>query len=162
MGNTLVETQLSVAQTRSIIDDLYLRLRSGWDVDTSHSSCRSIAGPGSPVGQCYVSSMVVAEFLARLGIEASIVRGTVYCHERVIISDHGWVEFSLDDQWWICDLTLGQVMGLSKISMIPRRLTEVDYVSRDRRTLSSVTNLDVWSRFWILSSRVFMREAVDA
>lgn len=145
----------------SMIEDLYLRLRRSWDIDTAHKSCYGSARRESSKGQCYVSAMVVAHVLDSVGINATITRGTVYSQDKLLIADHGWVEFIFDREQWVCDLTLDQAKGMSPILMMPMNSVEIDYRAIDYRSIAAVTNIDVLSRFWILSSRVFAYEVVS-
>lgn len=145
----------------STIEDLYLRLQRSWNIDTAHKSCYGSARRGSPRGQCYVSAMAVAHALNNVGINATIARGRVYSQDELLIADHGWVEFVFNYEQWVCDPTLDQAEGMTPILMMPMNSVEIDYQATDYRSLAAVTNIDVLSRFWILSSRVFACEVMS-
>jgi len=105
--------------------------------------------------------MAVAHALDNVGINATIARGAVYSQDELLMADHGWVEFFFDCEQWICDLTLDQAEGIAPILMMPMHSVKIDFRAIDYRSLAEVTNIDVLSRFWILSSKVLAYEVVS-
>lgn len=137
---------------------LFEAASGAWDVDTSHASCISLAGAGLPHGQCYVTSMLIADHLMRFQPHVSnvvISRGRVRrsTDSKCLIEDHGWVEFILHGNRYLCDFTLHQSAECDPIILAKRNDVTIEYSAQDVRSLSEVSNLDVWVRYWILSTR---------
>ncbi len=128
-----------------------------WGADTAHSSSAGLSGLGLPVGQCYVTSMLVCEHTTPpRGIDGPFLcRGSVYKvgSDRPLIDDHGWVEWQSRDCTYITDLTLSQVAGFQPIVLRRLASTGMDYRLRDCRKLPQVVSDDAWTRYFRLSAR---------
>lgn len=127
-----------------------------WDSDSAHSSCAQTAGPRKPDGQCYVTAMLVAEFVALPRIATPLIcRGSVHLRgsDKPLLEDHGWVEWIIQGRTYLTDLTIHQVSGLDPILLSPSRRISLDYHIGDRRRLEEVVNEDAWMRYFRLSRR---------
>lgn len=154
MANVLANPKTRLGYIYSSIEEILCQLQRAWDSETCHASCRHISQPGSPAGQCYVSSMCVARLLERFGIQAQINRGSVYSEYECLIEDHGWVEFFYCGQAWVSDVTLHQLSGHSYVIMDLKSTQGDVYKISESRTLAGINNEDVLFRYTLLTSRL--------
>lgn len=153
-ANILVSPKTRPEYVYSLIEEMLSQLQCAWDSDTCHASCKHASRPGSPVGQCYVSSMCIAQLLENFGIRTQINRGAVYSEYECLIEDHGWVEFFYHGQSWISDVTLHQLSGYSYIIMDLKSASGNIYKVSESRALANIDNEDVLFRHAILTSRL--------
>ncbi len=140
-----------------------------WGADTSHAS---VAGKyeGRPrsSGQCYVTSMYIAERLGRLLPEVPVFigRGCVIRDGITLLNNHGWLYCRpLGSGWLVLDITLDQAGPFEEVYINSACSQEeqgvIEYIPRDWRGLGDVTDLDVWSRLFILTTRAHATKALS-
>lgn len=148
-----------ICRAEGLARDLREFLENAWGADTAHPSRAGSLVPSA--GQCYVSTMALAEQLADEPYvdRVDIVRGSVTSLlGTVLIGDHSWAEiqFVEDEGSGICiDLTLDQAGCFPKVVVF--RDTEgapARYQAHTACTLSGVKNEGVWLRYFTLTGRL--------
>jgi hypothetical protein len=133
------------------------QLARSWSFDTAYpgSLTESHWFPGNPQGQCGVSSVWLAEVLAR---EYSIA--SIFCRGSLVfdgentedLSDHCWLEINgRPGDGLILDLTCDQARGFDRqiVFDAKARLESdgVHYISSERVATSDLPSNPVWPRY---------------
>jgi hypothetical protein len=135
-------------------------LSRAWGVDTVYpeTSTRSSWIPGTPHGQCGVSSAWLAEFLHR-----QFLMSSTFCEGSLLFSnnqaenvlDHCWLELNGSaDEELVLDLTCDQAQGFDRPIIFHAR-TDLDrqgvrYIPRERLSISDLPDSPVWPRYQTL------------
>jgi hypothetical protein len=139
-------------------------LSRAWGVDTVYpeSSTRSSWIPGTPHGQCGVSSAWLAEILHH-----QFLMSSTFCEGSLIFSnnqaenvlDHCWLELNgLAGEELVLDLTCDQAQGFDRAIVLDAK-THLDrqgvrYIRRDWLSTSDLPNSPVWPRYQTLRRKL--------
>ena len=132
------------------------RLAESWSPDTAYpgSVTPSRWFAGNPQGQCGVSSVWLAEELAR---EYSIT--STFCLGSLIFDDaqaedllhHCWLEIPTEPEELVLDLTCDQARGFDREIVFDSKSdldrAHIYYISRDRVDISDLPSDPVWPRY---------------
>lgn len=147
----------SMLALRSALPEFRVLLAGSWRPDTAYpdSVADSLWFDGNPRGQCGVSSVWLAEELAR---QCSIL--TTFCRGSLIVDDdqaedlpdHCWLEISAEPrEELVLDLTCDQARGFDRkiVFDVKRDLdrARIHYLSRDRIDVADLPNSPVWLRY---------------
>jgi hypothetical protein len=144
---------------RPALNTFRARLAESWSPDTAYpgSVTPSRWFAGNPQGQCGVSSVWLAEELAR---EYSIT--STFCQGSLIFDgdqaedllDHCWLEIPAEPEELVLDLTCDQARGFDREVVFDSKSdlgrARIYYVSRDRVNISDLPDNPVWPRYQML------------
>jgi hypothetical protein len=131
-----------------------------WSLDTVHPETATEPAwmPGTPRGQCGVSSAWLAAVLHRdYSIPSTFCQGSLIFNDQraADILDHCWLEINGGaGEELILDLTCGQARGFERQIVIDSKShldrERVHYVSHERLSTSDLPNNPVWPRYQTL------------
>jgi hypothetical protein len=135
-------------------------LSRAWDFDTVYpeSANQSSWTPGTPDGQCGVSSAWLAETLhKKYSMSSTFCEGSLIFHDQQAESvlDHCWLELNgSDGDELILDLTCDQAQGFDRPIVLNAK-THLDrqgvrYIPRERLSISDLPDSPVWPRYQTL------------
>jgi hypothetical protein len=132
------------------------RLAESWSPDTAYpgSVTPSRWFAGNPQGQCGVSSVWLAEELAReYSITSTFCLGTLIFDDDQAedLDDHCWLEIPTEPEELVLDLTCDQARGFDREIVFDSKSdldrAHIYYISRDRVDISDLPNDPVWPRY---------------
>ena len=132
------------------------RLAESWSPDTAYPGTVTPSHwfAGNPQGQCGVSSVWLAEELAR---EYAIT--STFCLGSLLFDDdraedllnHCWLEIPAEPEELVLDLTCDQAPGFDREIVFDSKSdldrAHIYYISRDRVDISDLPNDPVWPRY---------------
>jgi hypothetical protein len=132
-------------------------LSRSWSHLTAHAPDKDWAAPGDPRGQCGVSSLWLAEILARgYSISSRFCTGSVnFDKERAQdLQEHCWLEIDgISDDNLILDLTCDQAQGFTTKIVFDSRANldrqRVHYVTNGLEDIGEPSH-DLWLRYQML------------
>lgn len=147
----------SMLALRSALPEFRVRLAGSWSPHTAYpgSLADSLWFDGNPRGQCGVSSVWLAEELARqYSILSTFCRGSLIFDDDQAenLPDHCWLEISTEPrEELVLDLTCDQARGFDREIVFDVK-SELDrariyYLSRDRVDVADLPNNPVWPRY---------------
>jgi hypothetical protein len=150
-------TSEPVLALRPVLSGFRAVLAQGWTPDTAYpgSVTESHWFPGNPQGQCGVSSVWLAEELAReYSIPSTFCLGSLIFDDEQAVSlpDHWWLEIAADrGDELVLDLTCDQAQGFDRAIVFDSKTelgrARIYYISRDRVNVSDLPNNPVWPRY---------------
>jgi hypothetical protein len=154
---TSMETLERMLALRSALPEFRVLLAGSWRPDTAYPG--SVAGSlwfdGNPRGQCGVSSVWLAEQLARqYSILSTFCRGSLIFDDDQAedLPDHCWLEISAElREKLVLDLTCDQARGFDR-EIVFDVTSDLDragiyYLSRDRVDVADLPKNPVWPRY---------------
>jgi hypothetical protein len=132
------------------------RLAESWSPDTAYpgSVTPSAWFAGNPQGQCGVSSVWLAEELAReYSIPSTFCLGSLIFDDDKAenLLDHCWLEIPTEPEELVLDLTCDQARGFNREIVFDSKSdldrAHIYYISRDRVDISDLPNDPVWPRY---------------
>jgi hypothetical protein len=129
-------------------------LARSWSPDTAYPGTESRWFAGNPRGQCGVSSVWLAEVLAReYSIYSTFCRGSLIFDDEHVedLFDHCWLEINGPGDALILDLTCDQARGFDRLMVFDAKtkleLDGVRYNSTERVNSSDLPSNPVWPRY---------------
>jgi hypothetical protein len=132
------------------------RLAESWSPDTAYpgSVAPSHWFAGNPQGQCGVSSVWLAQELAReYSIASTFCLGSLVFDDAQAedLLDHCWLEIPAEPEELVLDLTCDQARGFDR-EIVFESKSDLDrahiyYISRDRVDISDLPGDPVWPRY---------------
>jgi hypothetical protein len=132
------------------------RLAGSWSPDTAYpgSVTPSHWFAGNPEGQCGVSSVWLAEELARkYSIRSTFCLGSLVFDDDQAkdLLDHCWLEIPTEPGELVLDLTCDQARGFDRAIVFDSKSdldrAHIYYISRDRVDISDLPNNPFWPRY---------------
>ena len=141
---------------RPVLDGFRTRLAESWSPDTAYPGSITTAHwfAGNPEGQCGVSSVWVAEELAReYSIPSTFCEGSLVFDDDQAedLLDHCWLEIPVEPEELVLDLTCDQALGFDREIVFDSKSdldrAHICYISRDRVDISDLADNPVWPRY---------------
>jgi hypothetical protein len=130
------------------------RLARSWSPHTAYPGSVTRWFAGNPQGQCGVSSVWLAEELARqYSITSTFCQGSLIFDgvQAEDLLDHCWLEIPAEAEELVLDLTCDQARGFDREIVFDSKSdpgrARIYYVSRDRVSISNLHHNPVWPRY---------------